>query len=426
MSMVLKKDNVLFFVILSSVLLQTIGNSDYGNEYLVVLLLLYFSLFKTWFKKSFVLTVLFFSASLVYSCMISSNVLAAITRDFFTEMKPYFIATLCSVSVICLSKKKSNTLFAVFFTGMLLNGCLFILGISEKVYSTEGNTATENWQLAGSSTILFFFSLLFLEEDKRNKYIILLIFLSFGAWASGQSKHAAFWVVSMTSILYFVFFYGERQLKKEVRVRGIIIYILVCLALICSVFAWEIVHDDVEYYYLRETSSLRSSIARKEFLRNIPDVLSGGFVVFGRGLATYGSQSSGIYYSSLYYELGMNKVYGLRPGATMFVNDAYYATFLGQFGIAGVIFQFFFWKYMLSPFLVCFRRKINIPPKYFLIGILAFLWSIIFIAGSGLMNSQGCFVMCCLGFARGGIVQYFHNAKKREGFEVLGEQLKGV
>jgi hypothetical protein len=234
----------------------------------------------------------------------------------------------------------------------------------------------------------------------------------------------AFFAIAVAVVLYFEKFHSLLLNKDVSKVYFYTIFV-VLLSSVTFYSVIEVARDDVKTYYLQDNSK-DSSTARRAFLNNLPDVLEGKYIFLGRGLASYGSPASGRYYSSLYYDLGMNRVHGMSKDRPMFVNDAYYAMFFGQLGIAGLIFQVFFWCYMLSPFWICFRSKANIPKTYMIVSVLSVAWSFIFIAGSGLFNSQGSFIMCALGLARGHLKVMLKNENRASVFNQQSVQYRTI
>ncbi len=401
--MIIKSYTILFFIILSSVTLQTIGNLSYANEYLVVMLLLYVFIFKKRFGAPVVKTIMFFLVSAVYSYLIHSNIPMAILIDLTTILKPYLIGVLCAGLVVPLRARHKTILWYIFVTYMSYNWILFGVGGVGWHYgkSWELTGATPYWELAGSTVILFLFTLLYLNKNSRGMYLLLLCLLSLGVIACRQGKHMVFFAMATIVVLYFKVLYSFVK-SKDIRIKLFANLLVVGFIAAGVVSALQLAAEDVRLYYM----SGEHITARRAFLINLPDVLVDGYVWLGRGLASYGSQASGTYYSSLYYTLGMDHIYGLHEGNAKFVNDAYYAMYIGQLGIAGLFFQVFYWYYMLTPLWNCLRLKINLPENLMIATVLSVIWSAIFMLGSGLFNSQGCFVMCVLGFARSEIKSF--------------------
>lgn len=89
---------------------------------------------------------------------------------------------------------------------------------------------------------------------------------------------------------------------------------------------------------------------------------------FGSGLASFASNASAVNYSTLYYDYGLDKVWGLSPSKTDFICDAYYPS-LCQFGVVGVCLFIYLWKWMFGLFL---KKDDMLADKFrlrFIIGI---------------------------------------------------------
>ena len=86
--------------------------------------------------------------------------------------------------------------------------------------------------------------------------------------------------------------------------------------------------DSVNEYFI-EGSGARAMLLRDGFdiaLRSFP---------LGSGFATFGSYMSGIYYSPLYYEYGLNTIWGLSAVDPSFVSDSFWPAVLAQSGVLG-------------------------------------------------------------------------------------------
>lgn len=86
-----------------------------------------------------------------------------------------------------------------------------------------------------------------------------------------------------------------------------------------------------------------TGFARSELMQNGFE-LAIKYFPFGSGFATFGSASSGDYYSPLYYQLGLDQVYGLSPIDHGFLSDSFWPTIAGQSGIFGLmLYLVFLW-----------------------------------------------------------------------------------
>lgn len=58
---------------------------------------------------------------------------------------------------------------------------------------------------------------------------------------------------------------------------------------------------------------------------------------FGVGVGRYGSYGSVVDYSPVYYQMGMNRVYGMSPDYSEFIQDTFWPQILGETGVIGLI-----------------------------------------------------------------------------------------
>lgn len=79
---------------------------------------------------------------------------------------------------------------------------------------------------------------------------------------------------------------------------------------------------------------LNGDTARGALLINSIKVANETFPL-GTGFGTYGSDVTKEYYTSLYYQLGFNSVYGLTESNPIYLADMFYSTVLAQFGWIG-------------------------------------------------------------------------------------------
>lgn len=93
-----------------------------------------------------------------------------------------------------------------------------------------------------------------------------------------------------------------------------------------------------------------TGFARSELLRNGFNLAVANFPL-GTGFATYGSASSGDYYSPLYGQLGLDQVYGLSLIDHGFLSDTFWPTVAGQSGFLGL--------FLYLAFLLLVYRKLS-------------------------------------------------------------------
>ena len=157
-------------------------------------------------------------------------------------------------------------------------------------------------------------AILFVRNIKRNKVFFILTLLVIAS--SLRSKGIVFCVLAL-AMLYFM--RGEKKLN--------VLHVLVCVVA-AVVIGW----DQYSGYYQAEGS------ARSELVRASIEI-AGDFFPLGTGFATFGSNSSAVgnYYSPVYLEYGIDKVWGLTQESHPFLSDTFWPTLLGQFGVLGLV-----------------------------------------------------------------------------------------
>ncbi len=122
-------------------------------------------------------------------------------------------------------------------------------------------------------------------------------------------------------ILIAVVFYLICLRRKRIKIRTWVI-----LGVIAIAAAWR----QIYYYFI----SLGDEAARSALTLGAVKIVRMYFP-FGGGWASYGSAFSISPYSSLYYRLGLDTVYGLSPDFADFISDTYWPMVFGEAGFIG-------------------------------------------------------------------------------------------
>ena len=147
-------------------------------------------------------------------------------------------------------------------------------------------------------------------------------------------------------ILFLIMYYIIIGFNKKINVRT-----LVVIGLGCMVMAWS----RIQYFFLG------AEYARRVLLRTSLVIAKEHFPL-GAGFGTFASYYSGLVYSPLYYQYGVDKIHGLGREQGSFISDSFWPMLLAQTGFLGTFF------YGMALFLL-FRwmQKIKIidRDKYF-------------------------------------------------------------
>lgn len=87
-----------------------------------------------------------------------------------------------------------------------------------------------------------------------------------------------------------------------------------------------------------DTKLLTNESSMRNILMSKARLIAKEYFPLGSGFGTYGSFISFKYYSPLYENLGMNKMYGFTKNYYIYGMDSYYSLLIAQFGYVGLIF----------------------------------------------------------------------------------------
>lgn len=333
-------------------------------------------------NKMFLLTLCVFIFYLCYSFFIHSNTKAAILSDFIIQLKPYlaFFTVYAFKPVLNKQMKKNLQLLSIVFSIYLL-----VIGITS-LFSLDILHAllTHQSRLATAATITALLYLYCSEYTFKDKIIFLLL-LAVGL-LSGRSKMYGFFVIAA-----FLVFYINKNFELKLSSKNVTIFSIAIIAM--TIVAW----DKINFYFIeggglgneRETHDFYARAALYYFSIDIFKE----YFPFGSGFATYGTFSSGEYYSHIYNDYGMDAMQGLTEHDPRFIADTYYPS-LAQFGITGVILFFTFWIVLARKSILYFHKD-NI--KDFAISIIIICFFLIECTSDAtITHNRGLFIMMLL------------------------------
>ena len=159
-----------------------------------------------------------------------------------------------------------------------------------------------------------FAAIMFVGERPKRGWLVLTCILLV---ATQRAK-----AVAMAFIILFFLAYGT--VKRDDKKPSKLVFVFLAIGAII------IGAEQIQSYFL--TSAAARSLLAQYGL----DVAFQCFPL-GSGFATYATYMSGVYYSPLYYEYGLDAVWGLTPSAPSFVADTFWPAVVGQFGFLGLI-----------------------------------------------------------------------------------------
>lgn len=329
----------------------------------------------------------------VYSLtVVHFNVPAAILVDWIIELKPYlpFVVFFCVKPRFTVQQKQIINVICLF--NSILCVVMLLVGNPVLYYVMLHPTYCGNIIFI-SCTFMIYCNL---DKDyrlPRKIFYTVVLFLTL-ALMCGRSKYFGVYVFSM----FFLFFYKPGMMRRFNFKHALLVGLTFALVLIV---AWP----KIKFYFLTGASDTFDPSVIESFARPVMYATAGLVLVdyfpFGSGLASLGTFASEQWYSDLYYEYGINNVFGLSPNMSAFICDAFFAS-LGQFGIVGIILFIWFWVYAYS-FLKALIRQDSQKYKYpFIIGSLIILFVLIeSTSGNALTQSVGMMPLCLLGMIAG-------------------------
>jgi hypothetical protein len=214
---------------------------------------------------------------------------------------------------------------------------------------------------------MYRYGLLFVYKNTLQNKVIALAIVCVGLLAPKMKFVGE--VVCFVALLFFV------SRKFNMKSPKTLMFLLLIMTL-SVVFTWE----RFDGYYV--TGWNNEGLARPMTYKTSWNILC-DYIPFGSGMGTFACNAAWRFYSPLYTQYGLDKVWGLDEGGG-FIADAFYPVVVAQFGIAGVILFLWFWKRRLKNF-----SQIN-DIKYYRVAMMAFFClAIESVADSSYLSGKG-------------------------------------
>ena len=294
------------------------------------------------YLKKLKCTLIIFLFYIMYSVHISSNVRSAIFGDFIIQIKPYAAFFCTGIMGLTLDGKGKCQLRQ---TILFLFPVIAFVGLGYYIHNVLGHSGFDFLHEifihpSRYATTCQISGLLYLYCSRRSRRDINVMFSYFViSLFSLRSKSYAFAVVAF--VLYYVWNGG---LKFDAR-HVMLIALTACMVLYVSWYKFN-------FYFIIGSSNPDRLQARPALYLSALEILRDYFP-FGSGLASFATLYAVRPYSHIYFDYGLNKIYGLSESYPVFSVDAFYPS-LAQFGIAGVLlfvlFLSFLWKEIIRMY----------------------------------------------------------------------------
>ena len=378
--------NLLVFTLIFGIFLYDLIGFDFIDEICALILFALFALHlfstKEWnINKTFLSTIGVFLFYLCYSLFIKSNVKAAILSDFVIQIKPY-LALFCVYSIMPqLDKSKKSILKS---TSLFLWVLLFMMGISSFFVHRLLFHLMGHPTYYAAAVICVSFCYLYSSDFTKKDKLTFLLLLSIGI-ISGRSKFYGFYAIAC-----FIIFFVPKIKEFKLNAKNI------CILLFMLCVVAFVAREKINFYFFQAVTNEvdKDMIARYMLYATAPLVLRDYFP-FGSGFASYGTFSSGVYYSNIYSEYGIDGIWGMTKSYYSFIADTYYPS-LAQFGVVGICLFFFFWALTVKRAYAHYKK--NGDSKLFSLVLLVVTYLLIeSTTDSTLTTHRGFFVLMILG-----------------------------
>ncbi len=355
----------LLIYFLFGLILYDVLSIQFIDEVLVLILVLYTIVYALETRKRIHKeTICFFMVCifyLLYSFSIGITSIKANLYDFQQQIKPY-LAFYCTLYLSPTFTKKQIYILRKYIVVLsVLVGGIICSGSSRLFFG--GPLAALATTTLTLSLYYYFFS-----ATKTQIGIKSLLIMSLGIF-SGKAKFFSEYLVAAYLLLFR---------KTKIKLTSLkVIFSSVILVIVILVCIWE----KFDFYFV---SGFQSSekLARPLLYKTSVEILK-DYIPFGTGLGTFCNEASRVFYSPIFYEYGLNNVYGLTPKNSSFAADCFYPT-LAQFGFVGIILFFLFWRKRYMQISSCFSKK-----KYIIGNIIIIILLFESIADTSYLSNRG-------------------------------------
>lgn len=389
----------IFTFIFGLVLYGTIGFEGIDEICALVLLIMFiFATFQSpdWsINKAFLTTLAVFIFYTIYSLYIKSNSAKGIFMDLIIQFKPYlaFFAVYYMRPVFSPSQKRLLISIIFIIWGiMLVIGGVSVFNLRIIKY-TVGHVAYFAAIITASSLIY-----LYCSEGRKIDKVIFLLILATGLF-SLRSKFYGFFIMSTVITIFF-----SNISKFKINIKTILILALSLFSVIMAS------RQKIVMYFgnTGDTQSIPEGFAARAMLYITSVDILKDFFPFGSGFGSFGSFASGVYYSPIYSQYGIEHVKGMTKNNYSYIADTYYPC-LAQFGVVGVLLYFGFFLFILRKSYQLYQ--ISREEKYFIIPFLIIIYLLIDnIADATFTSHRGFFIMMLLGL----VLSEYSGSKSRK------------
>ncbi len=338
------------------------------------------------------ITLAVFLFYLGYSFYVSRNVRNAVMLDFLIQLRPYLTFFIVSQMTPVFSEAQKKQLKRLCFYLWLLFIPIGMYGLySPDIYYTVMEQPEDF--VTGIAVLSLVY--LYCSDFSIKARLVFILMLSLGL-----SAGLKFFVFFFMTCVILLFFNRRKILKSKIKtgigVGSVIILMLYLLHVQISSYLFPTgMINGSELDFTARTAIYQASL---KIFRD--------FLPLGSGFASFASDASGLYYSPLYANYGLNSIAGLTPQAWSSVSFSFYPS-LAQFGIIGLCLYLIFWMYIMAKSLFKYKqdRDIQLFAVFLVLVCFVFFENI---SDDVFTSNKGYFIMMFVGVLFGNIRKDSH------------------
>lgn len=275
------------------------------------------------YSRIVAMVILFFVIGLAGNLIYRIQPWKAVLTDVFTNAK-YFLAIITGYVLfsMCDTENQNNVIAGharviclVFFLLTCVDCVFHIFPNHSETDGAKGIRLFYVHSTCLASAMVFMLTVLTAFYVKKNRiYIVMALFVLISTMKSKAFGGAVIYI----ACVYFL-------LLKQKKIKAFHVLIMAAAAIAVG---W----DKIVYYFVE----LEGEGARSALLTTSLQIMQDYFPI-GTGFGTYASAAAMEYYSPLYYEYGIYKVWGLSEKYNMFGSDSFWPIIFGQTGLFGTI-----------------------------------------------------------------------------------------
>lgn len=332
----------------------------------------------------------------LYSLPLGYNTAPYIAEDFIIQLKPFIPFYVIFAIKPQFTANEKAIARAVCIVNVLFSCFLFIF-FEWTLFDTIMFHPMEVGVVAIVCSYIYLTFSIKPDGTMSQRALVVITLMLIGGLLSTRAKYYGEFVFTLSMIFFYRYGITKHLKLSHVLLTSVLIGLFII-----------VIWDKFYFYFIEGTTNLSSSNP-EEFARNFArPMLYATFgmilidhTLLGSGLASFATYASQHNYSNLYFEYGLDKIWGLSPSFPNFICDAFFPE-LAQFGVVGIVLFIMYWRWIYKWPLALIRYHHEQYRYQFVVAILVIAFFLIESVGnSAFVKMSGMMMMMILGMICG-------------------------